>query len=368
MPRDLYRDEARVASKALIKETFQLGPSAVISLFEIDLSDIFIDKQIIFEKDDSNELDRILRFHNNNTFMEQRKSIFWRGSQYYPAPFRMTGFETTMQGTIPKPKMALSAGEAGTKAMAILKSKFRELDDLVGAKVTRYKTFAKFLDFENFKSGDVPQGFQPGVNAEFPREIFYIERKSVENKFTIEFELSSNIDVEGTRLPKRIILANRCPWQYRGEGCCYEYNATWNETLHGAKSDSANPTGGVLPYNFQAPPVANEIGHKIADILKIPQADIKLKISQDGEGGTAKWGPNTEYVKGDAIFVEKNGINYYFVARGPVPKGNRPPNDKYWIADLCTKDIQGCKLRFSRDVSVPLRFGGFPSAEKQRQN
>ena len=70
MPRDLYRDEARVASKALIKETFQLGPSAVISLFEIDLSDIFIDKQIIFEKDDSNELDRILRFHNNNTFME----------------------------------------------------------------------------------------------------------------------------------------------------------------------------------------------------------------------------------------------------------------------------------------------------------
>jgi len=40
--------EAKSAAKALIKEAVQVSPSSVISMFEIDLSDILEDNQFIF--------------------------------------------------------------------------------------------------------------------------------------------------------------------------------------------------------------------------------------------------------------------------------------------------------------------------------
>lgn len=346
----LSLSQAETASRALASETFKLSPSSVIYLFEIDLSDVLIDKQIIFRKTDSNEDERILRFHNSINFLEQGQSIYWRGKRYYPAPFKMDGFEATMQGTIPKPKMGIAVHEQGVKPLSVFKSKLRELDDLVGSKVTRYKTFAKFIDFENFKEGEVPQGFTPGINAEFPREVYFIERKSAENRFVIEFELASKLDVEGVRLPRRIILSSRCPWTYRGEGCCYEYPNRFT-TLHDGVS---------LPDNFNARAIATQSGNKIADMLKLGQQQIIDR---------GQWEPEADppYKKGDAVFVSKDLINYYFVARNDVPAGVQPPNSKHWIADECSKDIPGCKLRFLQEGNnLPLRFGGFPSAEKQR--
>ena len=75
------------------------------------------------------------------------------------------------------------------------------------------------------------------------------------------------------------------------------------------------------------------------------------------------WKPNTGYSKGEFIYVEKDLVKYYFIAKGTVPKGTKPPNEKHWIADECTKDIRGCRLRYKNSA---LPFGGFPSAEKQR--
>ena len=340
----LTTTQAKTASKALIKEAIQPSPSAIISMFEIDLSDILEDNQFIFSKTTANESERILRFHNSQPYLSQRKSIVWRGDQYFPAPFKIGGFEATMQGTLPKPKMGLAVNDDSVAALAILKSKIRLLDDFVGAKVTRYKTFAKFLDFENFAGGEAPQGFAPDTKAEFPREVFYIERKSTENKFVIEFELASKLDVEGVRIPRRIIMSERCPWSYRGEGCCYEYSDRLT-SIHGDKT---------VADTFKAVPKATEIGVQFSALLSMSEESFIDK---------ADWKPNVGYSKGDFVYVEKDLVKYYFIAIKDVPKDSKPPNRDYWMADECTKDIRGCKLRFT---SSSLPFGGFPSAEKQR--
>ena len=84
-----------------------------------------------------------------------------------------------------------------------LKYAIRDLDSLVGAKLTRTRTFAKYLDCQNFYSdcsnlitgtgsellsntAPAPEGFDPDPNAYFPPDIYYIDRKSGENKNTVE--------------------------------------------------------------------------------------------------------------------------------------------------------------------------------------
>ena len=97
-------------------------------------------------------------------------------------------------------------------------------NDLTGAKVTRIRTLAKFLDVTNFASNGLfvqenstdyialedsdlfaqeTVGNPTAANNEFPREIYYIDRKVSENRDVVTFELASVSDLAGIRLPKR---------------------------------------------------------------------------------------------------------------------------------------------------------------------
>lgn len=58
-------------------------------------------------------------------------------------------------------------------------------------------------------------------SAEFPQDIFYIDRKSVETSEIVEFELAPAMDITGVMLPRRQIIQNICPWRYRGSECGY---------------------------------------------------------------------------------------------------------------------------------------------------
>jgi phage-related protein len=57
--------------------------------------------------------------------------------------------------------------------------------------------------------------------AEFPRDVYYIDRKSGEDKDLVEFELASSLDLAGVALPRRQVVQNYCPWKYRGSECGY---------------------------------------------------------------------------------------------------------------------------------------------------
>lgn len=68
--------------------------------------------------------------------------------------------------------------------------------------------------------------------AELPLDVYFIDRKSAENKVMVEFELAAAFDLMGVQLPRRLIVQNYCPWAYRvnddSSGCSYTGTAYYD--------------------------------------------------------------------------------------------------------------------------------------------
>lgn len=167
----------------------RLDPGRIIELFELDLT-------VIGGTD---------HFYFHAGTNEVMSPIVWQGVTYQPFPVMADGFEISSRGTLPRPTMQV-ANVSGVISAAVM-----ELDDLVGAKIVRRRTFAIYLDGQ--------PGADPGQHL--PDDVFYIERKISENRAVVKFELASAMDLQGVQLPFRVIAVNACPWQYRGEGCGY---------------------------------------------------------------------------------------------------------------------------------------------------
>lgn len=151
----------------------------------------------------------IFRFHaGTNEFMGD---VYWNGLAYTAFPVEASGFDISGVGQLAKPKLSISNVDQTIGSLV------RQYGDLIGAKFTRIRTFAKYLDSVNFIDGN--QSADPTV--EFPRDIFIIERKALENKLVINFDLVSYIDIQNVKLPKRQILAASCNWVYKSSECGY---------------------------------------------------------------------------------------------------------------------------------------------------
>lgn len=149
-------------------------------------------------------------------------SVVWQGNVYQPWPIQARGFERSSMGKLPRPTLTISNVNGIIGAIA------RDFSDLLGAKVTRKRTFAKYLDAANFP-GNVNPTADP--SAAFPDDVFYVDQKTTENKFTIEFALAAKMDLQGVGIPLRVVTQT-CSWKYRGEGCGYAGGpvATVNDT------------------------------------------------------------------------------------------------------------------------------------------
>lgn len=329
------KETQQYANLKLLQEAFALSPTTVVTFFEIDISDIISSLNVDYDGG------RILRLHNTPIF--GGKSIIWRGLEYIAAPIRAEGFEVRSSGPPPTPKISIYIGDNDVPEFLAFRQFLRKVGDITGAKVTRIRTFAKFLDAANF--GDAPpNGFEPDQNVEFPRDYYYIERKSSENRSGIEFELSAFFDVENIKLPGRKVLQSKCSCVYRGNGCLYEYATRRNISQHGSEQESSLPT--------VAPAVATYKDEKIDDILP------GIPIVDRGEYNTTQ-----TYKPGHQVYIERNGIKYYFVARIDNPR-HAPPFTSEWIADECSKSIYGCELRWGKIGNGALMFNGFPSVNK----
>lgn len=175
-------------------EIQKLNPSAYIELFEVDLTALG---------------DTIYRFHAGTNGLTQ--PIVWQGNTYSPWPCQASGFDYNTSGQIPRPKITLSNVNGAITILVLA------LNDCVGGKVTRKRTLAKFLDAANFSGGNP----SADPDAHLPDEVYYIDRKAVESKSVVEFELTAAFDVSGVQLPRRQIIQNLCPWRYRGGECGY---------------------------------------------------------------------------------------------------------------------------------------------------
>jgi lambda family phage minor tail protein L len=169
----------------------KLEPGSIVELFTLDATSI------------GGGTVRFQGFHDGN--------IVWQGNTYAPWPIRAEGFSVTGDQQ-PTPKLMLGNVSGGITAMCL------EYEDMVGAKMIRQRTFSHYLDAVNF-----PGGINPTADPlqEFPPEIWFVERKASESWEAVEFELSSALNFAGVKLPRRQIIANQCPFVYRGAYCNY---------------------------------------------------------------------------------------------------------------------------------------------------
>lgn len=365
----MSKSQAETSSRNLKNEASKLEPSTLIQLFEIDISEILIGDKLEKTLKDSEFFNvnipsnNIFRFHNNVTLTNT--NIVFQGNTYIAMPIEASGYETNSKGQAATPKLGLAVKDDGVPEFRQLKSLMRDLEDLIGAKVTRIRTFTKYLDSTNSFIKDnkkLLSQSEPDPYAFFTPDIYFVDRKSSETSTAMELELASFINYDKIKLPQRILNATRCPWTYRGEGCCYEYKSTADSQGFGIHDDATLPT--------YAPPMATEAGQEFSKENLVKDYD---PYNNADTITPTLWVQNKQYQAGSIVYITVKKINYYFIAKtGGVDKNVPPPNLNFWLADQCAKTLEACNVRWgggspgaryaSRNNYLP--FGGFPGVRR----
>ena len=184
-----------MSTEAHNKAITDLLPDTLIELFEIDAGPTM----------------GIKRFHAGKII---DKDIIFNKLTYYCLPIEADGFEAKGDGSLPRPRLVLANPDG------LISDLIKREKDMVGNIFKRIRIFLKFIDAVNFPDNTNPFA-NPDPEAKFDDDVYVFNRKVSENKYFIEFELISPLEVESYKLPSRIMIANYCPWTYRGIGCRY---------------------------------------------------------------------------------------------------------------------------------------------------
>ena len=341
-----------IDTKKFSEEIQSLEGSAIIELFEIDTARYG---------------GQIYRFHAGKVIAGD---IVFDGNTYDAFPCEVEDFEIKGDGSLPRPKMIL--GNVDGFISSIINGK----DDFVGLKVKRIRTFLKYIDSINFIDNINPFG-SPDASARFPDEQYFINQKTGEDKNVVQFELTSELELETVKLPARTVYANYCPWVYRGYGCNYGHKD-------------------VFPKNAWVDANSDQsFGKPVADSDNNEFIGSEYNFSTDGN---APWQENVTspfvfsgfydktgiYTSGDTVTInspDSDEVTLYFVARPTgimATEAGDPTDDityynvsgkdpRYdpanWVQDQCSKNLSGCLLRFSSSIKG-LPYGGFPGTER----
>jgi len=280
------------------KEIFDVEPSTMIILYELVLK---------------NESMKSYRFHAGENGYEN--AIIFNAKDYHYIPIKADGFDYA-NSKLPRPTLTAD----NTESFFSLKSRF--FKDFIGYELIRTRTFVKFLDAANFPNGVNPYGAPTAVS--YPPEKYIINRKSLENKQVIQFELVSPLEYENAKIPNRKVVYNACQWQYRHHiGCGYK-------------------------------------GLPVTDSKGNPLSIIGTKTPPD------EWKDGDTYNQGNYVQISPDVKSANAPVRVYVCLTNgtssNPQSDKAnWVADACSKNISGCRARFGdTEVINGLPFGGFP--------
>ena len=177
-----------MSSAAIVSNLQNINPSAIIELFTLQLDNSLHGATTIY------------RFHNGSS-LKDNGEVVWAGNSYQRFPIKAEGFEYG-KGQLPRPTLTVSNALGTITAILLSVNTTTTGNDLTGATVTRIRTLARFLDAANFPSNVNPYG-TPDSTAEFPQEIYKIDRKAAVNRDIVQFELASVFDLAGVRAPKR---------------------------------------------------------------------------------------------------------------------------------------------------------------------
>ena len=177
-----------MSTAPIITDLQKINPSAIIELFTLTTDATLHGSTQTY------------RFHNG-TSLNANGDIVWAGNSYTKMPIQAEGF-AFRKGQLPRPTLTVSNALGTITAILLNVNQVTTGNDLTGATVTRIRTLARYLDAVNFSGGTNPLG-TPDPTAEFPQEIYKIDRKSTENREIVQFELAAVFDLAGIRAPKR---------------------------------------------------------------------------------------------------------------------------------------------------------------------
>lgn len=169
------------ASVKLSPEFQSLEPSAEIELFKFT-----------FDKNVNGQTINPYYYHAGTN--EINTNLVFNSITYVALPVKVTGFDKTTKGTMPRPKFEIANTDSAISALFILYNP-------IHAEVLRIKTCKKFLDAVNFTSGTNATADPTAIFEADDR--WYVDRVVNENPQTVALELSGKIDMTNLRLPKR---------------------------------------------------------------------------------------------------------------------------------------------------------------------
>jgi lambda family phage minor tail protein L len=210
-------------------ELLNSGPFAIIELFELRLfQDLHGSNEEYYFHAGRNQKTTAPTTADDivNAF-----SIKYGGTPYVPLPVETSGFEFNGDGTLPRPSIRFANLQSQITALLLGVNQITPGNDLSGARVKRIRTLSRFLDSDNWENGVNPYGNpDSGANAQFPEEIYYIDRKVTETRDFVEFELVSSFDMGDAKAPRRLVMQNLCQWEYKGKECGYSGSNAFDVT------------------------------------------------------------------------------------------------------------------------------------------
>lgn len=291
-------------NQAVNREAISLTPSTQLSLFCLDGTNIGMTDVFYFYDGVANNY----------------QPVVFNGVTYTAFPIKMDEAAMNGQGQLVRPKITVS------NIKGFVSSLLLNNQSLIGAKFTRTKVFARFIDAVNFPRNKNPYGI-PDPSAAYDPDIFYVNRKIVENQQIVQWELASPLDVDGVKLPRRMIMANVCGFKYRDVSCGYNSQPVCDKM-------GKSFIGGAGTYGFSS-------------------------LSDRGQ-----YNSGSAYSAGDYVYLYSDlpalaNVATFYVCINDAAEGQSPLyNPSNWVADACPYSIAGCRLHFPYPQS--LRFGGFP--------
>ena len=185
-----------MSTAPIITDLQKVNPSAIIELFTL---------QTVTAIHGSSQT---YRFHNGSN-LNNSGDIIWAGNQYLKMPIQAEGF-AFQKGQLPRPTLTISNALGTITAILLNVNQVTTGNDLTGATVTRIRTLARYLDAVNFPGNTNPLG-TPDPTAEFPQEIYKIDRKASETREAVQFELAAPTDLAGIRIPGRQCTRSEFP-------------------------------------------------------------------------------------------------------------------------------------------------------------
>lgn len=366
----------------ITSDLVQSQASPLVELFELILDPMEInpntDATLFFTPGVEGDLTTI-KFHpigqtNKNTDSE--------ANEYTAIPMEMSNVEGTSDGPGNRPSLTLA--NVTDELRSALDDESFTFEDLVGTRIRRRRTFAKYL-----VGGD-----DASSPYEFPEATYIVERIQLRSKTVIVLELAAPFDLEGVKLPGRLVVGKYCSWIYQGReehgcgGCIFPSNSQMidqNDRIQDVFFDlNDNP----LVTNVSEGSWISTSTYAKDDFASYNSVTYQSKIAGNvgnTPGDNQYWRPvykYTTYSSSTAYSVDayvKYDNHIWKALKGSTGK---TPNTSsvYWKrVDLCSKTLAGCKARFGykakadstnsqpsvdqkKDIVLP--FGAFPGSDK----